>query len=294
MFKTLEDTWLKGFLSESGSVYESVVVEFFANAKVIARTVVNFVANRKLALTKEAFAEALGLPTEGMKSFQDIPNQTVVEMALCAMSGSFDMVSSEKFNLIVAITASPWIVRELLRDMIRFECVGGYGEQPYPSVTGFRRPTKCIIGALGQGRPWGVSQAPSIKSVNQQIGADLYQEKSECWTSWDEWEAGEKKKAEKAAVEKPIRKSEGDAANIDLPQITWSQAHKLLLPGENTAQSAHPKVLALEFSTQAEQEQATLKQQAQQEEQIEEIDQTVENVEDTETEKEQLSSVDGQ
>ncbi|KZV40748.1 hypothetical protein F511_24187 [Dorcoceras hygrometricum] len=59
MFKTLEDTWLKG---------------------VVAGTVISSVANRKLTPTKEAFAKALGLPTEGMASFLDIPNQTVVEM----------------------------------------------------------------------------------------------------------------------------------------------------------------------------------------------------------------------
>ncbi|KZV26379.1 hypothetical protein F511_38572, partial [Dorcoceras hygrometricum] len=78
------------------------------------------------------------LPTEGMTSFLDILSQTVVEMrgrfsssdvpfkapikkkemkiefrllhdivakALCAKAGSFDMVTSEKFDLMVAVTA---------------------------------------------------------------------------------------------------------------------------------------------------------------------------------------------
>ncbi|KZV35568.1 hypothetical protein F511_28410 [Dorcoceras hygrometricum] len=80
MFKTLEDTGLKGFLVASSSVYESAVVEFFANVKVIAGTIISFVSNRKLALTKETFAEAFGLPTEGLTSFRDIPSQTMVEM----------------------------------------------------------------------------------------------------------------------------------------------------------------------------------------------------------------------
>ncbi|KZV44940.1 hypothetical protein F511_33011 [Dorcoceras hygrometricum] len=134
MFKTLEDIGLTGFLAASSSVYESVVVEFFANAKVIVGTIVSFVANKKLALMKETFAEAFGLPTEVL----DVPSQTVVEMrgrfsgsdlpfrapskkkemkiefcllhdivakALCANTGSFDMVNIEKFNLMVAITA---------------------------------------------------------------------------------------------------------------------------------------------------------------------------------------------
>ncbi|KZV54838.1 hypothetical protein F511_37172 [Dorcoceras hygrometricum] len=137
MFKSLEDTGLTVFLAASSSVYESAVVEIFANAKVTAETIVSFVANRKLALMKETFAEAFGLPTE-MTSFLDIPNQNVIEMrgrfsgsdvpfrtpskkkkikiefhllhdivakALCAKAGSFDMVTTEKFDLMVAITA---------------------------------------------------------------------------------------------------------------------------------------------------------------------------------------------
>ncbi|KZV49344.1 pentatricopeptide repeat-containing protein [Dorcoceras hygrometricum] len=81
---------------------------------------------------------AFGLPTKGMVGFLDIPKETVVEMrkgfsgsdvpfrapskkkemkmeflflhdimakALCAKSGSFDMVTSKNFDLMVAITA---------------------------------------------------------------------------------------------------------------------------------------------------------------------------------------------
>ncbi|KZV53572.1 hypothetical protein F511_27296 [Dorcoceras hygrometricum] len=80
MFHTLEETWLIWFLAASSTVYESAVVEFFATAKVIAGTIVSFMANRKLVLTKETFAEAFGLPTEGMKNFLDIPSQTVVDI----------------------------------------------------------------------------------------------------------------------------------------------------------------------------------------------------------------------
>ncbi|KZV51445.1 hypothetical protein F511_37500 [Dorcoceras hygrometricum] len=80
MFKTLENAGLKGFLNVTGSVYENAVVKFFANVKVIAGTMVSFVANRKLALMKEMFAETFGLPTEGLTSFLDIPKDTVIEM----------------------------------------------------------------------------------------------------------------------------------------------------------------------------------------------------------------------
>ncbi|KZV22989.1 hypothetical protein F511_20390 [Dorcoceras hygrometricum] len=90
-----------------------------------------------------------------------------------------------------------------------------------------------------------------------------------------------------------------DAANVVVPQITWSQARKSLLTGDNPAQPAEPQVFFLEFSTQAEQEQAATKQPAQQDEQVETIVRNVENVEETEVEhqapeKEHLGSVDGQ
>ncbi|KZV46675.1 hypothetical protein F511_10840 [Dorcoceras hygrometricum] len=137
MFKSLEDTRLKGFLEASNSVYEGFVTEFFVNAKVITGTIVSFVANRKMVLTKDVFSTVFGLPTEGMVGFLDIPKETMVEMrrrfsgsdvpfwepskkkemkmefrllhdivakALCMKAGSFDMVTSKKFDLMVAIT----------------------------------------------------------------------------------------------------------------------------------------------------------------------------------------------
>ncbi|KZV17053.1 hypothetical protein F511_12383 [Dorcoceras hygrometricum] len=137
MFKSLEDTGLKGFLEASDLVYEGAVIEFFVNAKVIAGTIVSSVANRKMALSKDVFTEAFGLPTEGPTNLMDIPKETVVEMrslfsgsdepfrapnkkkgmkmefhllhdivakTLCAKAGSFDMVTSEKFDFMVAIT----------------------------------------------------------------------------------------------------------------------------------------------------------------------------------------------
>ncbi|KZV19177.1 hypothetical protein F511_08823 [Dorcoceras hygrometricum] len=139
MFKSLGDTGLEDFLAATGSVYEHAVVEFFTNAKVIAETIVSFVANRKLILAKEIFVEYFGLPTEGMTRFLYFPKEKVDEIKirffasavpflvsskkremkieyyllhdivekLCAKAGSFDMVTSEKLNFMIAITA--WV-----------------------------------------------------------------------------------------------------------------------------------------------------------------------------------------
>ncbi|KZV48738.1 hypothetical protein F511_24058 [Dorcoceras hygrometricum] len=112
MFKTLVDTWLEGFLAASGSVYEADVVEFFVNAKVFTETIVSFVANRNMAITKDVFAAALGCqPREWSPSKKKEMNMEfrllhdIVANALCAKAGSFDMVTSEKFDLMVAISA---------------------------------------------------------------------------------------------------------------------------------------------------------------------------------------------
>ncbi|KZV32653.1 hypothetical protein F511_36384 [Dorcoceras hygrometricum] len=137
MFKSLEETWLKGFLEVSSSVFVGAVIEFFANAKVIARKIVCFVVKRKMVITKDVFAKAFGLPTAGIVRFINIPGQTRAKMrmrfsesgvpfttpnkkkemkveyrllhdimakSLCAKAGSFDVVTSEKFDLMVAIS----------------------------------------------------------------------------------------------------------------------------------------------------------------------------------------------
>ncbi|KZV55362.1 hypothetical protein F511_43382 [Dorcoceras hygrometricum] len=80
MFMTLEESGMKGFLSISGSVYEGALIELFSNAKVIAGTVVSFVANRKMVITKDVFAATFQLPTEGMVGFTDLPAQVAMEM----------------------------------------------------------------------------------------------------------------------------------------------------------------------------------------------------------------------
>ncbi|KZV44640.1 hypothetical protein F511_34121 [Dorcoceras hygrometricum] len=121
-------------MEHSGMLSEN----FSLKVEVIAGTIVNSVANRKLALSKGVFAATFGLPTEGVDGFLDVPKETVNEMrsrfsdsrmpfrapskkkgmkmeycllhdnvakALCAKAGSFDMVTSEKFDLMVSISS---------------------------------------------------------------------------------------------------------------------------------------------------------------------------------------------
>ncbi|KZV26662.1 hypothetical protein F511_25653 [Dorcoceras hygrometricum] len=138
MFKALEDTGLRGFLEGTTLVFESAVTEFFSNARVIAGTIVSTVSGKKLVVTEEMFSRTFKLPTEGMQNLSGIPNETIAEMrtrfsattvpfkssgkkkdllfeyrllhdivakSLCAKAGSFDKVTCEKFELMVAISA---------------------------------------------------------------------------------------------------------------------------------------------------------------------------------------------
>ncbi|KZV47892.1 hypothetical protein F511_05615 [Dorcoceras hygrometricum] len=88
MFKSVEDSRLKIFLERSGSVYEEAILEFFTNVKILAGTIVNLAPNKKR-----------DMPIE-FRLLHDI-----VAKDICAKAGSFDQVTSEKLDLMVAITA---------------------------------------------------------------------------------------------------------------------------------------------------------------------------------------------
>ncbi|KZV29296.1 hypothetical protein F511_22994 [Dorcoceras hygrometricum] len=138
MFKTLEDTELHGFLEGNTPIFESAVVEFFSNARVIAGTIVSTVFGQNLMVTEEFFSGTFKLPTEGMQNFSGIPNEKIAEMrtrfsativpfqssgkkkdlhfeyrllhdivakSLYAKAGSFDKITCEKFEVMVAISA---------------------------------------------------------------------------------------------------------------------------------------------------------------------------------------------
>ncbi|KZV41262.1 hypothetical protein F511_41659 [Dorcoceras hygrometricum] len=134
---------------ENAGMVEIAVAEFFANAKVLAGTIVSSFVTMKFVISKEMFAEAFGLPTEGMVGFLGIQKETVKEMRvkflgtdapfrspstkmeflllhdivekkLCAKSGSFDMVTSEKFDMMVAITAGlKNVLKEDLGELVK-------------------------------------------------------------------------------------------------------------------------------------------------------------------------------
>ncbi|KZV36118.1 mucin-2-like [Dorcoceras hygrometricum] len=77
MFKALESSGLRGFLSLSSAIYESALLEFFQNASVRDGKVVSTVQGKAVEITEEVFAGTFELPTEGLTEMTDVPKDLV-------------------------------------------------------------------------------------------------------------------------------------------------------------------------------------------------------------------------
>ncbi|KZV58442.1 hypothetical protein F511_29377 [Dorcoceras hygrometricum] len=87
MFKTLENTGLKGFLNATSSVFEAAVGEFFANAKVIAGTIPEGqemrVLEKKKAVSKKKQTETTEVNKKKKKLVKKMVTSQIVEAELC-------------------------------------------------------------------------------------------------------------------------------------------------------------------------------------------------------------------
>ncbi|KZV32270.1 hypothetical protein F511_20487 [Dorcoceras hygrometricum] len=92
MFKSMEETCLKGFLEVSTFVFEGVVTEFFANVKVIAGTIAVVEMRTNFSGTEVPF-RAPNKKKEMKLEYRLLHD--IVAKALCAKAGSFDMVMLE-------------------------------------------------------------------------------------------------------------------------------------------------------------------------------------------------------
>ncbi|KZV22821.1 hypothetical protein F511_12965 [Dorcoceras hygrometricum] len=252
MFTSLEETWIKGFLEVSSSVFEGAVIELFDNANVIGVTIVSFVANRKMVITKNVFTEAFGLPAQIVvemrmrSSGTDVPFKApnkkkemkvecqllhdIVAKALCAKAGSFDAVTSEKFDLMVDISASlkvNWghILFQTLVAMVHTPTKQSQGLAVQLSVL-LERLVKADLGEfvklhllkvlnnrsvhtymkknLGVGPAGETKKVSGVTTSEKQFTTVSLQS----LTNKPEKEAGETTKPEKAAVEKKNKKKE--------------------------------------------------------------------------------------
>ncbi|KZV42352.1 dnaJsubfamily B member 11-like [Dorcoceras hygrometricum] len=139
-------------------------------------TIVSTVANRKMVVTNDVFTEMFQLPTEGLVSFSELPAKAVAEMkavfsgtgvpfkpsnkkkdmkveyrlvqdnmakSLCAKADSFDVVTSEKFYMMVAISAG-------LKQ----------------AISGVRSAVEYSVGEAGESRPWESVALHPLKVLN--------------------------------------------------------------------------------------------------------------------------------
>ncbi|KZV48650.1 3-ketoacyl-CoA synthase 12-like [Dorcoceras hygrometricum] len=177
MFKSLEETGLKGFLGISGSVFEGAMIEFSANAKVMAGTIVSFV-NRKMVVTKDVFAEAAPNKKKEMKVEYRLLHD-IMAKALCTKAGSFDVVTSDKFDLMVAISAG----LKVNWGHCLFRTPMAMVYMPNKQSQGFAMQLSCLIEKLVKAAQ-GVYQAASPKDVEQQVCSHLYEKESDCCPNW--------------------------------------------------------------------------------------------------------------
>ncbi|KZV16897.1 hypothetical protein F511_33676 [Dorcoceras hygrometricum] len=155
MFKYLESTGLRGFLGCPSVIYEQYLESFFSNATVHGDSVIRSVQRKFVGISKELFAGAFGLLTEGMTSMDEVPkdliydgpsvfsasgepvktsckNKEIIEFRLLndileksviVKAGSSDAVTQEQFLLMTAIHCVlkiNWskILFDIIKDMV--------------------------------------------------------------------------------------------------------------------------------------------------------------------------------
>ncbi|KZV25926.1 hypothetical protein F511_30412 [Dorcoceras hygrometricum] len=129
MFKSLEDTGLKGFLKGTTFVFENAVTEFFINARVIAGTIIR--DNRSWDIPKETIVEmssrfsATDVPFREPSKKREMQIEyrllhDIVAKSLCAKVGSFDTVTCEKFEFMVAISAGISVEKNFISKAVKY------------------------------------------------------------------------------------------------------------------------------------------------------------------------------
>ncbi|KZV17407.1 putative inactive serine/threonine-protein kinase scy1 [Dorcoceras hygrometricum] len=355
MFKSLEDTRLKGFLEASGSVYEAAVVNSSLMQKLLLeRSVPNKKKEMKIEyrLLHEIVAKALSAKAgsfdvvtnfggDGERSYQAVTRfavQVSVQLQNLVKSDLRELVKfppqkvlnnksihtyiKKNLNVVPAGESSKKTDDTVADDQDCGKISGNNAEDEVVSNTVEAPEAHVGTTPENEGRVNNAASIATEKSVvtkqiwslfkmrfkdvssfenlakikenflfldETEMVSDLFERRSLVLYKLYEMEV-QKRVDEHRANFKPAEPSVnydymssivGDAANVDLPQITWSEARKFLLMRANPAQLAQPNVLALDFSTQEEQEETAAKQSAQQEEGVEEIVRTTENVEGT-------------
>ncbi|KZV48098.1 hypothetical protein F511_02711 [Dorcoceras hygrometricum] len=155
MFKALESTGLRGFLGCPSVLYEQELEQFFDKALVQDNDITCVLSGKYVAISEDRFAGVFNLPTDGLTDLSEVPNHLVLQArtmfsksekpvqyscknrllnyefrllndilakSITVKAGSFDVVSHERFFMMMAIhfgVKINWskILFEVLKDM---------------------------------------------------------------------------------------------------------------------------------------------------------------------------------
>ncbi|KZV55762.1 ABC transporter C family member 14 [Dorcoceras hygrometricum] len=208
------DRWvkipLKVFVGVSGSVYEGALIEFFAREGHCGYDS-EYGGQPEIGDYYGCFSEAFQLSIEGMVSFSELPAKSVAEMkalftgtgvpfrppnkskdmkveyrndivekSLCVKAGSFNLVTSEKFDMMVAISAG----LKVNWGHILFQTLVAMVYIPGKKSQGFAMHS-VHVGEAGEDRPWGVYGAaypqgfePQCKLYEMELKKKVYEHRS--------------------------------------------------------------------------------------------------------------------
>ncbi|KZV32175.1 hypothetical protein F511_25181 [Dorcoceras hygrometricum] len=182
IFKSLEVTGIKGFLEASSFVFEGAVTEFFANVKGYCgddcQTVVDM--HRRFSGNDVPF-RAPNKKKEMNMEYRLLHD--IVAKALCAKAGLFDVVTSEKFDLMVAISAGlkvKWV-------QVLFQTLVAMVHTPTKQSQGFavqvsvllQRPVKVNLGEVVKLHPQKVLNSKSVHTyMNKNLNVVTIDESS--------------------------------------------------------------------------------------------------------------------
>ncbi|KZV34410.1 hypothetical protein F511_34719 [Dorcoceras hygrometricum] len=319
MFNSLVETRLKGFLEVKCSMFEVSVIEFFANQKVITGTIVSFITNRKMVVTKDVFAEGTKQEEEMKVEYRLLHD--IVAKALCSKAGSFDVVTSEKFDLMVAISVDlkmSFILERLVKadlgesvklhplKVLNNKSVLTYMKKNHtvvPAGESTKASGDTASGAEGLTKEKVVEKAVEKAMEKRKkekvvvvvkkppvVGNQAAPEKSKSRTSSDKdsrplSQLGAAKQAGVGAKCKLIILSSDLESTMSLPmvQITKKQRTRLMKTMKQTAdnQAESNPVPIPEIPAEAEDTSTAAAPEANPEEKVEEIDRTVETIEET-------------
>ncbi|KZV16510.1 zinc finger CCCH domain-containing protein 19-like [Dorcoceras hygrometricum] len=206
MLKALEANGLRGFIGCESVLYEKELEKFFETALVQGEDITGAVSGKFFSISQAQFAHVFELPTEGLVNFSEVPKDRVYDArsifsrkgvqveihgkkkhmkyefrllndilgkAVTVKAGSFDAVTTEKFQMMTAIHFGlkvNWskVLFNVLKDMV---------DKSQRKAKGFAAQIGVLLKgipaiALGEGVPFPFAKILSMKTVNTYIATN--------------------------------------------------------------------------------------------------------------------------